>query len=361
MALSWHLGARLALSAVSRRTDAGRTSDAVIDLHGMAAFAPGRRGTRSPNYIPLFWRIFIPNATVLGVAGAVLAAEPANGRVAIILAGALVMLTANLIVMRRSFAPLSRLAVLMQRIDPLRPGQRVPVLGPPSEATLVAEAFNQMLDRLERERRESARREVSAQQAVRRHVARELHDDLGQDLTALALQLDRMATGAVEDMESCAAQARDTALEAVETLRALARQLRPEVLDDLGLKPALVNLCARLSQRTGLRIETRLDEVPGDLDPDTELALFRVIQESLTNVLRHARATRATVELSVDAHEILAAVEDDGVGMVVDRDLRQGGLRQMHERVLLIDGTLDIDSAPGGGTRVRLHVPRGGP
>src|SRR3954452_19345076 len=161
----------------------------------------GEAGASS--YIPLFWRIFIPNATVLAVAGVVLAAEPANGRVLVLLVGGVTMLGANLVIMRRSFAPLTRLALLMQRVDPLRPGQRVPVLGPPSEVTLVAGAFNDMLDRLEGERRDSARRELAAQQAVRRHVARELHDQLGQDLTAIALQLDRLATGAVEDVTAC--------------------------------------------------------------------------------------------------------------------------------------------------------------
>src|SRR5881275_2764578 len=98
----------------------------------------GRPVPPGSRYIPLFWRIFIPNATVLGVAGVVLAAEPANGRVLVLLAGGLTLLAANVMIMRRSFGPLSRLAELMQRIDPLRPGQRVPVLGPPSEVTLVA-------------------------------------------------------------------------------------------------------------------------------------------------------------------------------------------------------------------------------
>jgi two-component system sensor histidine kinase UhpB len=261
--------------------------------------------------------------------------------------------------MRRSFAPLNRLAAFMQRVDPLRPGQRVPVLGPPSEATLVAESFNEMLDRLERERRESARRELAAQQALQRHVARELHDELGQDLTALALMLDRIAAGAVDDLPARAAEARDAALGAVDAVRVLARQLRPDVLDDLGLRPALANLCSRLADRTGLAIDCRLEDLPEGLDEDLELVIYRVVQESLTNVLRHADARAASVRVASEGGDLVATVADDGRGMVVaGQDLRQGGMLQMHERAILVNGTLDVESAPGRGTRVSLRVPR---
>src|SRR4051812_17178786 len=212
----------------------------------------GRARPSTSEYVPLFWRIFIPNATVLGVAGVVLAAKPANGRVAVLLAGFAVMLAVNVVIIRRSVAPLTRLTAFMRAIDPLRPGQRVPVPGPPSEVTLVAQEFNEMLDRLERQRRDSGRRELAAQQAVRRQVARELHDELGQDLTALGLLLDRIAAGTVPDVTAAAQEARDAALQAVETTRLLARQLRPDVLEDLGLKPAVAELCRRLSTRAGL-------------------------------------------------------------------------------------------------------------
>lgn len=323
----------------------------------MAGLRPIRRGSGA-SYIPLFWRIFVPNATVLASAGVVLAAEPANGRVLVLTAGILTMLAINLAIMRRSFAPLMRLAATMQEVDPLRPGQRVPVLEPPSEVTQVASAFNDMLGRFEEERRESARRELAAQHAVRRHVARELHDELGQNLTALGLQLDRMASGAVPDVRKGAADARDAALDAVETVRVLARQLRPEVLDDLGLRPALADLCSRLSTQTGLPIETDLQRFPKDMDRDTELVIYRVVQESLTNVMRHADASRARVCLNSDDEHLTATVEDDGAGMELAANLQQGGLRQMRERVLLVGGTLRFESSPGQGTMVELRIPR---
>ena len=315
-------------------------------------------GADRAGYVPLFWRIFIPNATVLAVAGVVLAAEPANGRVLILGAGLLTMITINVVTMRRSFAPLGRLAELMGRIDPLRPGRRIPVLGPPSEVTLVAAAFNDMLDRLEQERRESARRELSAQHEERRRIARELHDELGQTLTALALQLDRIAAGTVPDPAAAAAQARDTALESVEAIRALARQLRPEILDELGLQPALRNLCSRLADRTGLRIEAVLGAPAERLAPDAELVVYRVVQESLTNVVRHAGASRAVVRLETEPTGLVVTVDDDGTGIPHGADAGVGGVRQMRERALLIAGRLDIARRAQGGTRVRLWLPR---
>ena len=317
--------------------------------------APERAMAR---YVSLFWRVFIPNATVLTVAGAVLVAEPANGQVAILGGGLVTLIAINVLTMRRSFAPLGRLAAFMREIDPLRPGRRIPVLGPPSEVTLVAAAFNDMLDRLEHERRESARRELSAQHAERRHIARELHDELGQTLTALALQLDRIGAGAVptEQVPEAATAARDTALESVESIRALARRLRPEILDELGLRPAVANLCSRLSERTGLRIETTFVGTPPRLAPDEELVVYRVVQESLTNVVRHAAASVAHVTLRPRPDDLLVRVEDDGVGIAPAAIASGGGIRQMRERVLLIEGELQIGPRPGGGTVVQLQL-----
>src|SRR5918996_5769907 len=103
--------------------------------------------------IPLFWRLFVPNASVLIVACVVLIVEPANGRIVALVGGLAIMLAVNLLLMRRAFSPLTRLMTTMTRVDPLRPGERVPVVGPPSEVTVLAREFNAMLDRIETERR----------------------------------------------------------------------------------------------------------------------------------------------------------------------------------------------------------------
>lgn len=318
---------------------------------------PVRTTVAVSRYIPLFWRIFIPNATVLGVAGLVLLAEPANGKALVLVAGLVMMLVINLLIMRRTLQPLEELTQLMHDLDPLEPGQRLEVPGPESEVTELTRSFNDMLERLEDERRDSARRELAAHQGLRRHVARELHDELGQDLTALALQLDRMANGGAPDVRASAAEARDTALEAVEALRDIARQLRPEILDDLGLRPAVEDLSARLSERTGLPIDVHWEGPPNGLDPDASLVVFRVIQESLTNVVRHSGASRASVTTRAGGGALVTTIEDDGVGIGRDAPIHLGGLRQMRERALLVGASLSLGPGPRGGTRVELRVP----
>jgi two-component system, NarL family, sensor histidine kinase UhpB len=306
--------------------------------------------------IPLFWRLFIPNAAVLGAACVVLMVQPADGRVVALVGGLGVMLAVNLVLMRRSFAPLVRLTSLMQRVDPLRPGERVPVPSQESEVTVMARSFNEMLDRLEAERRESGRRALAERESERRLLASELHDEIGQRLTALALQLNRLAERLPPGVHHEAAAARDEALAAVDEVRGLAQRLRPEVLDDLGLVPALVNLAERLSAGTGLRVERRLDRDLPSLDSDAELVLYRVAQESLTNVVRHADAVSAEVTLRHQDAAVVLCVRDDGRG-IAPADLGRSGIRGMRERALLVGGRLGIWPLREGGTEVRLELP----
>ena len=310
-------------------------------------------------YIPLFWRLFVPNATVLGAAGLVLVVEPANGRVIALAGGLLTLLVVNLVLMRRAFAPLAHLTSLMARVDPLQPGERIDVPGPASEVTVLADTFNAMLDRLELERRESGRRTLSAQEEERRNLAAELHDDIGQTVTAMVLQLERIAERSSGPVRDDAVDARDTAVGLVEGIRALARRLRPEALDTLGLASALTNLVDRLSSRTGLRIDRRIDRTLPALSPEAELVLYRVAQESLTNVLRHAAASRAMVSLTSDGdgESVTLVVEDDGKGFDASA-VQHSGIRNMRERALLVGGELSIGARAGQGTRVRLRVGR---
>jgi len=306
----------------------------------------------SRRYIPLFWRLFIPNASVLVAACIVLWAEPANGRIVALVGGLTVMLIANVILLRRTFTPLTRLTSLMHAVDPLRPGSRIPPLGPESEVTVLARAFNAMLERVETERRESARRALLDQENERRHLAAELHDEIGQALTALILQLDRH--GARDGL----AIARTTAAQTIEDVRRLVRRLRPEVLDQLGLTPALTNLCVRLSARTGLHIRRDFPASLPSLVPEAELVIYRVVQESLTNVVRHAHAHEATVRLHGDDEVVELVVSDDGVGLPSQLHAGDGqGIRGMRERAVAIGAELTMTSPSGGGAEVRLRVP----
>jgi two-component system, NarL family, sensor histidine kinase UhpB len=313
---------------------------------------------RRGRYIPLFWRLFVPNAAVLLAACIVLMVEPANGRVVALVGGLIVLLTVNLVLMRRAFAPLARLAGLMHDIDPLDPGRRLPTLGPESEVARLTAAFNEMLDRLETERRESGYRALVAEEAERRRVAAELHDEIGQRLTALLLDLDRLGRRAAPELRGELAVATAATKETLEGVRGVARRLRPEVLDELGLVPALRNLCDRFEGPDGLVVHRSL---PADVPPlsvDAELVLYRVAQESLTNVLRHAHARHAYVELAADEHEICLTVRDDGVGLDAAEAARSsGGIRGMRERALLIRARLEVTGDRAQGSSVRLHLP----
>ena len=312
-------------------------------------------------YIPLFWRLFIPNATVLAAAGLVLILEPANGRIPAIAGGLAMMLAVNLTLMRRAVAPLSRLADLMRRVDPLRPGERIPAPSSASEISVLTQTFNGMLDRLEAERRDSLRRALSEREAARRRVADELHDEIGQNLTALALQLDRLHKRAPEELRAEVADLRAGVLASVDDVRAIARELRPEGLDTLGLPAALTNLTTRLAERTGIRIARDLQRNLPDLADDDELVLYRVAQESITNAIRHAAAASIEVALTADGERVELTVRDDGVGIRPDAAANgEGGIRGMRERALSVGARLTVQRrADGPGTEVRLVLAAG--
>jgi two-component system sensor histidine kinase UhpB len=317
---------------------------------------PSDPRSRPPGHVPLFWRLFVPNAVVLLGACIVLVVEPANGRIVALVGGLTVMLTVNLVLMRRSFAPLARLTTLMQEIDPLNPGRRLPVIGPRSEVTDLASAFNDMLDRLETERRESGYKALVAQEEERRRVALELHDEIGQQLTAQVLQLNRMVRNppTSDELEAAMAAAKQT----LEDVRQLARRLRPEVLDTLGLVPAVRNLCDKIAESADLVVRRTLPSALPPMQDDAELVVYRVAQESLTNVARHARATEADVRLGVHDGELELTVADDGPGIAPETAAGSaGGLRWMRERALLIGGRLEVGSGAAGGTQITLHVP----
>ena len=306
--------------------------------------------------IPLFWRLFVPNATVLGVACVVLIVEPANGRVPALVGGLTMMLGVNLLLMRRAVTPLTRLTALMRRVDPLHPGERIPLLGPSSEVTVLVEAFNDMLDRLEAERRDSGLRALNEREVERRRLADELHDQIGQTLTAIALQVGRLLDRAPPELRNDTIAVRDAILATIDDVRALARQLRPEALDALGLVPALTTLVDRLAQQTGIRFERNLDRDLPPLGADAELVLYRVAQEAMTNAIRHAGATKIAVSLRGADGAVALEVRDDGCGIDAAGNGDGSGLRTMRERALTVGAKLTIGAGDARGTSVRLAV-----
>ena len=315
--------------------------------------------------MPLLWKVYVTTAVVLIAATLVLVLSPATvsfpvalAEVAVLLAGLAAMLGVNLVLLRRAFGPLTRLSRFMRSVDPLRPGARVEVGPADTEVADLTAAFNEMIDRLETERRESARAALTAQERERSRIARELHDEVGQALTAVMLQLERTSQRADGPVRGGLEEAREGLRASLEDVREIARRLRPEALDDLGLASALAALTNDVSRRTGVRVQRRLASDLRALELDEELVVYRVAQEALTNVARHSEALRAWVSLGPgDDGRVTLTVRDAGRGFDMTEHAGGTGLRGMRERAVLIGASFDIQSRPGHGTTVRLRLP----
>jgi two-component system, NarL family, sensor histidine kinase UhpB len=312
----------------------------------------------------LLWRVFAANILVFVVAFALLAWAPVTvhrvatpSELVILFIGLLAMLVADLVLLRRAFGPLRRLAAVMGAVDPGAPGRRAePAPSAGREVVALAEALNAMLDRLEAERRDSGRRALAAQEGERARIARELHDEVGQTLTAVALRAERAAAEG-SDQAQALSEIAQTVLVSLEDLHRIGRELRPEALDDLGLVNALIALCSRISQQSGLRIARELDWHLPQLPAEVELVIYRVAQEALTNALRHAGGTELRISLLLAGDRVVLRVSDNGSGL--KRLDRGSGLEGMRERAMMVDAELELRSEPGRGTEVVLSVPCG--
>lgn len=323
-----------------------------------------RLRARSGERVSLLWRVFGANLVLAVAAVAILAWSPitvhrvATPRELVVLAiGLALMLGVDLLVLRRAFAPLQRLAAVMIAVRPGEPGRRAPAEpGAGREVAALSDALNAMLDRLEGERRQSGRRALAAQEAERTRIARELHDEIGQTLTAIALRAERAAEGTAHaDQGEALAEIARTALQSLADVQRIGRELRPEALDDLGLVNALIVLCSNADDPRGLRVRCDLERDLPPLPPDVELVIYRVAQEAVTNALRHSGGREAIVCLRQADGRVVLEVSDDGRGAEVE--VREGGLRGMRERALLIDAELTIHAGAGRGTRIVLGVP----
>ncbi len=320
--------------------------------------------------LSILWRVFTINAVVFGLAVFVLVASPATvsnpikrSELVALIAGLVVTLAVDLILLMLVMSPLRRLATLMGDIDPMRPGRRAPVREwMSSEIVTLSRAFNTMLDRIEAERRDSAHRALAAQESERLRVARELHDEIGQSLTAVALRAER-AAGELPTQAPALREIVETVHHSLDDVRRIARELRPEALDDLGLVDALISLCLRMERQGSVRVSRELEGGLPPLSPEVELVVYRVAQEALTNAFRHAQASQVRVSLRRGQAEgaraeddVVLSVADDGRGLPALLPNQAGGLAGMRERAILIGAELEIDSPPGAGVEVRLTV-----
>jgi PAS domain S-box-containing protein len=215
----------------------------------------------------------------------------------------------------------------------------------------------------EAERLDLLRRLATAQEDERRRIARDLHDQMGQLITGLGLGL-KALEGANPDLSSSGSQLarlRELTVMIGREVHQIALELRPTALDDLGLKSALMNFAEKWAERSGVEVDFQdVGTDTGRLPDATETALYRVVQEALTNVLKHAKARRVSVVLQCSLGHASVVIEDNGVGFEVESLADKGrlGLLGMRERLALVSGTLTIESKTGGGTTVIARIPR---
>lgn len=218
-------------------------------------------------------------------------------------------------------------------------------------------------ERAEHELRRLSQRLVKAQEAERKRLSRELHDEVGQMLTGLRLalgQLGELRHGSQQQFDAHLLEAKATTEQTLRVVRELAMGLRPSMLDDLGLGPALKWQAREVSRHAGIDVDIRITEPMDGLHDEHRTCLYRVVQESLTNCVRHSGARHVTVELGFEPGSgmIALAVQDDGTGFVPSDSLAKGlGLIGMEERVRELGGSMMIQSVPGTGTSLRVRLP----
>jgi signal transduction histidine kinase len=207
--------------------------------------------------------------------------------------------------------------------------------------------------------REFPRQLLDAQEQERRRLASDLHDEIGQDLTAIILAVAHAQPGATPAAQRDLEEAETMLRALVGKIRHLAQDLHPSTLSDLGLAEALSELVDRFTRQTALRVKWQLPDSLLRFSPEVETAAYRIVQEALTNIMRHAAARSVTVNVEAQADQLLIQVVDDGQGFDVAtiNPAESHGLSNMRERARLLGGTFRLETTPGGGTRLEIDLP----
>lgn len=327
--------------------------------------------------MPLFYKILVANALIVlffALLATVLVARipGAEGAVGVLLVlavvAAMVSVAVNAVIIQLALEPLRLLQRTAHRVERGDMDARVPASRVADrDMDRVTSATNLMLDRLadyRRRLREVAARALNAAEEERRRISLELHDDASQRLAAILMRL-RIARS-VADTDAKDAMLEDVRRELAETadgLRRYAQGLRPPALDELGLGPAIESHVRHVADAAVMPVEVRTEGVGRLESPEAELALYRIVQEAITNALRHSRASCLAVTIERSNGAVVATVQDDGVGFDAEAILRAPmgehglGLFGMRERAEYVGGRVEIRSAPGRGTTVRAGVP----
>jgi two-component system sensor histidine kinase UhpB len=331
--------------------------------------------------LPMFTKVMIGNAGIV-IVGAVLGtyttaytvqfqptARPIELAFLFAAMGAGLSVAVNWVVLKAALRPLGGITRTVEEVRKGNLRARVehdPFSDPQIET--LRETLNAMLDRLDEHgtRLQALSSQIiKAQEEERLRIARELHDETAQALASLLVR-QRVAERSQdpEALQRTMADLRVLTAETLEGVRRMALELRPTMLDDLGLVAAVEAFARQFSQRTGVPVDVRVGPRPERLPPEVELVAFRVVQEALSNVARHSRASRAEVLLMGEHGSLVVSIADDGQGFelpsALDNRERSLGLFGMHERAGLVGGDLSLDSQPGRGTRVRLEIPTTG-
>lgn len=306
-------------------------------------------------------RVVVINALIFTIGTALLAISPAAlGRnalvseVALLVVGVGLMVWANTLLVRSTLRPVEKLVGDLDQARATEPFERIAVPNDPIAGGL-ASAVNDLIDRIEVGQRDAKLAALAAQESESARIAQELHDGVGQSLTAVLLQLGALADQPPDEVAAALEEVREATRESLNEVREVARRLRPQALEDLGLHSALAGLSTQLFKHVDTHVERRIEPGLPPLSEAAELVVYRVAQEALTNVARHAQARWAEIRLVEQDRGVLLTVTDDGVGM--GRGADGTGLRGMRERAALIDGRFSARPWRGGGTVVTLWVP----
>ena len=257
--------------------------------------------------------IFTLGTLILALSPATVSARIKLTEIPVLVIGLAVMLTANALLLRSSLAPM-----------------------------------------LKSERSTANASALAAQENERQRIARELHDEIGQTLTVALLFLKRAVDRAPAEIRGELADTQEAVRAGLDEVRSIARRLRPDALEDLGLHSALNALCSEFSQATGIVVVKNIAPQANRLQPEVELVCYRIAQESLTNIARHAEASKVWLDLHSTTDQLLLRIADDGRGGV---DTEGAGINGMRERALLVSAALTIASPVGQGTEVLVTIP----
>jgi two-component system sensor histidine kinase UhpB len=329
--------------------------------------------------VPLLYKVLAANVAIVllgAIAGTYVTAKTYSGgefpsrtelTMLFVSIGVILSIGANLVVLRAAFQPLESLERLAESVRDGDLSARAHP-GPYSDPQIsrLVDTFNSTLDELEMDQsrlRDLATQVVEAQEGERKRIARELHDDTAQVLFAQLLRLTALKASPHEEIRDMAGSLEAMTVEAIEGVRRLALELRPPALDDLGLREAIAGLAQRFTENHQIDVDIEITGSRDRLAPDVELVLYRVAQEALTNVVKHANARRATVSLRRYERRVELTVADDGVGYAPEPDRERDdaglglGLFGMVERTMLVGGQLAIRRLVPHGTQVTASIP----